>query len=66
MNEALCHHVVRRHQEGASMRTIARELGIGRNTVRRILGQVDAARAGQAPSSALPPPSRRPGYRHRR
>ena len=59
MNEELRHAIVRRHQEGASQRTIARELGIGRNTVRRVLDQVQAARDGQTPSAALPPPKTR-------
>jgi transposase len=58
MNEALRQEIVQRHQAGASMRAIARELGIARGAVARVLAEVQAQRAGQA---APPPPRRRRG-----
>lgn len=63
MNEATRNEVVRRHQAGASMRAIARDLGLARNTVSAALADCQPARAGQRP----PAPARRPslldGYR---
>src|SRR5262249_34274033 len=56
MNEATRNEVVRRHQAGASIRAIARDLGLARNTVRGVLTAVQAARAG----AGAPPPIRRP------
>ena len=56
MTEALRHEIIRRHQAGLSMRHIARELGLSRNTVRRALTRVAAARAGVTD----PPAPRRP------
>jgi transposase len=58
MNEAMRHQIVQRHQEGASMRTIATELGISRGAVGRVLVQLQAQRDGQAASS--PSRKRRP------
>ena len=55
MNEAMRNEIMRRWQAGASGRAIARQLGLSRNTVRRALAQVQAARAGQTPA---PPPRR--------
>jgi transposase len=57
MNEALRHAIVQRHQQGASIRAIAQELGISRGAVGRALAQVQAQRAG--PSAPLPKPRRR-------
>ncbi|HZQ35115.1 MAG TPA: IS21 family transposase, partial [Dehalococcoidia bacterium] len=54
MNEALRQEIVLRQQQGASRRAIARELGISRGTVGRVLAQVQAQRDGQA--AALPRP----------
>ncbi len=48
MNEATRHEIVRRHQQGASLRTIAKELGISRGAVGRVLAQVQAQRDGRA------------------
>lgn len=48
MNEALRHAIVQRHQQGASIRAIAQELGVSRGAVARVLAQVQAQRAGQA------------------
>jgi transposase len=59
MNEALRHEIVQRHQAGASMRAIARELGIARRTVARVLVQVQTQRI--KPVAALPKPPRRRG-----
>ncbi len=56
MNEATRNEVVRRHQAGASIRAIARDLGLARNTVRGVLAAVQAARAGEG----TPTPIRRP------
>ncbi len=47
MNEATRNEIVRRWQAGASLRAIARDLGLARNTVRRVFSQAQAARAGQ-------------------
>jgi transposase len=57
MNEAVRHEIVQRHQQGASRRQIARELGISRGAVSRVLAQVQAQRDGPAPP--LPPRRRR-------
>lgn len=51
MNEATRNEVVRRWRAGASMRSIARALHLSRNTVRRVLATIQAARAGATPSS---------------
>jgi transposase len=60
MNEATRHEIVRRHQAQASMRQIARELGLTRHTVKEVLAQVAAARAGNvAQPTGIPPPPRR-------
>ena len=48
MNEALRHEIVQRHQAGASLRAIARELGISRGAVVRVLARVQAQRDGRA------------------
>jgi transposase len=57
MNEATRQEIVQRRQQGASLRTIARELGIARSTVKRVLAQVQAQRDG--PAAPLPQPRRR-------
>ncbi|MFO0891107.1 MAG: helix-turn-helix domain-containing protein [Isosphaeraceae bacterium] len=46
MTELTRNEIVRRWRAGASMRRIARELGLARNTVSRALRQVEARRAG--------------------
>jgi transposase len=48
MNEATRNEIIRRWHAGASQRAIADVLGLARNTVRRALADVQAARAGQA------------------
>lgn len=57
MNEATRHAIVLRRQQGASLRQIARELGISRGAVGRVLAQVRALRA--RPATPVPPPRRR-------
>jgi transposase len=57
VNEATRHEIVQRQQAGASIRAIARELGISRGAVGRVLAQVQAQRDG--PAAALPRPRRR-------
>jgi IS30 family transposase len=49
MNEATRLEIVQRHQQGASMRLIAKELGIARRTVGRVLARVEAQRTGSTP-----------------
>jgi transposase len=62
MTEDQRNEIMRRRQAGASLRQIARELGMSRRTVGRVLAGVEAARSGRAPTSNLPRPSqRRPG-----
>jgi transposase len=46
MNEELRHEIVRRRQGGASLRRIARELGLARETVHTVLRRWEAERAG--------------------
>jgi transposase len=61
MNEAVRNAIVERRQAGASVRGIARALGIARQSVQRVLDEVAAARTGQAPCVNAPlPPKRRP------
>jgi transposase len=57
MNEATRHEIVQRHQQGVSRRAIAKELGISRGAVGRVLSQVQAQRDGQA--ALMPKPRRR-------
>jgi transposase len=57
MNEALRHEIVQRRQAGASQRAIARDLGITREAVARVLDEVQAQRA--QPAAALSKPRRR-------
>jgi transposase len=59
MNEAVRNRIVERRQAGASIRGIARELGIARQSVQRVLAQVQAQRIGQTPSTNLPPAPKR-------
>jgi transposase len=56
MDEALRHEVVQRHQAGASIRAIARDLGISRGAVVRALARVQAQRAGRAGPVPRPRP----------
>jgi transposase len=46
MNEELRHEIVRRRQGGASLRRIARELGLARETVHTVIRRWEAERAG--------------------
>ena len=50
MNEALRHEIVQRQQHGASLRSIAKALGISRGAVGRVLAHVQAQRDGGAAS----------------
>jgi transposase len=59
MNEQLRHEIVRRHQGGASIRSIAEDLDLARQTVRDAIRRWQADRAGANPSAALPAPPRR-------
>jgi len=58
MTEAMRHEIVQRRQAGASMRSIAEELGISRGAVYRALARVQAQREGRA---ALAPRARKRG-----
>jgi transposase len=60
MDEAMRHEVVQRHQAGASLRSIARDLGISRGAVVRALARVQAQRAGRA--APWPGPRRQPRH----
>jgi transposase len=61
MNEAVRNAIIERRQAGASVRAIARELGIARQSVQRVLDRVAAERTGQAQLANVPPaPKRRP------
>jgi len=46
MTEPKRNEIVSRWRAGSSIRQIARELGLSRNTVRRVLAQIEARRAG--------------------
>jgi transposase len=54
MDEALRHEIVQRHQAGASVRAIAKDLGISRGAVVRALARLQAQREGRA--APLPGP----------
>lgn len=58
MDEALRHEIVQRHQAGASVRSIATDLGVSRGAVVRALARVHAQREGRA--TPLPGPRPRP------
>jgi transposase len=61
MNEAVQNAIVERRQAGASQRAIARELGVSRDSVARVLARLAANRSGQARVANVPPaPQRRP------
>ncbi len=57
MNEAVRLEIVQRHQQGASARSIALELGISRGSVDRVLARIEAARTGST-GPGVPPPRR--------
>src|SRR5271165_3131576 len=57
MNESKRNEIVSRWRAGSSIRRIARELGLARNTVSHVLAQIEAQRAGDPDGS---PTRRRP------
>jgi transposase len=59
MDEARRHEIVQRHQAGASIRSIAKDLGISRGAVARALARVQAQRDGRAAPLAGPRPQPR-------
>ena len=61
MTEPKRNEIISRWRAGASIRQIARELGLARNTVSRVLVEIDAQRAGKA-STSLRRPSRLDPY----
>jgi transposase len=60
MNEELRNEIVRRRQGGASLRRIAKDLGVARDTVQSVIRRWEAARAGQESTTPLQAPARRP------
>jgi transposase len=58
MNEELRHEIVRRRQGGASLRRIARDLGVARETVQNVIRRWEAERAGAGAPSRPRRPSR--------
>lgn len=61
MNDELRHEIVRRLHAGQSQRGVACDLGIGRETVRRVAAQHRQARDGApTPAPSPPPEPRRP------
>ena len=48
MTELTRNEIVRRWHAGSSIRRIARELGLARNTVSRVLHRIEAHRVGAA------------------
>jgi transposase len=59
MNQAMRNAIVERRQAKASVRAIARELGISRHRVARVLAQVAAQRSGPELLLNVPPPPQR-------
>ncbi len=59
MNEQMRNEIIRRHQGGASMRVIARSLGIARKTVRRVLDRQEQDRGEGPRHPELPQPRQR-------
>jgi len=57
MNEEIRHEIVRRRQGGASIRRIASDLNVARDTVQSVIRRWEAGRAGQGSSA---PATRRP------
>jgi len=49
MNEEMRHEIVRRRQGGASLRRIAKDLGLARDTVQSVVRRWEAERAGPDP-----------------
>lgn len=56
MNETLRQEIMQRHQAGASVRAIARDLGISRGAVTRALQRLQAQRDGTATAVPRSPP----------
>jgi transposase len=56
MDEVLRHEIVQRHQAGASVRSIAKDLAISRGAVARALARLHAQRAGRAAPGSGPRP----------
>ena len=59
MNEQIRHEIVRRHQGGASIRRIAQDLNLARQTVRAVIHRREADRAGPEAPPAMSAPRRR-------
>jgi transposase len=59
MNEQLRNDIAQLYQGNTSVRAMARQLGISRGRVKRLLSQIQQQRAGQAPTGELPPPRRK-------
>jgi transposase len=55
MTELTRNEIIRRFLAGSSIRQIARELQLARNTVSRVLAQREAQRAGAGPSARRRP-----------
>jgi transposase len=60
VNEETRNEIVRRRQSGTSMRRIAKDLGLARDTVQSAIRRWQAERAGTEPSTPVPVPARRP------
>lgn len=50
MNEQIKHDIIQRYYQGQSMRGIARELNLGRDTVRKVVAEHQQARSGPPPA----------------
>src|SRR5450432_571320 len=59
MNAETRHEIVRRHQGGASIRRIAEDLDLARQTVRDVVVRWEAERTGPQATPAMPASRRR-------